>query len=139
MSKGGKVWLIVGGSLALFSVGAWFTGSLLGLTGVDLWRLRAGLWLLGALGAGAVLFLLRKPAPKPPAEGVEIDALIAAARAHLASARLARRAGLDSLPVVLLVGPSGSTKTTLVLQSGADAELLAGEGIRESSVTPTPA
>jgi type VI secretion system protein ImpL len=140
MSKPTKTWLMVAAGLVLYSVIAWFVGTLIGLDAADLWRLRSGLWFIGVLAAGAVLWFLRAPAaPKASADGEEIDTLMAAARAHLASARVTRKASLDNLPVVLLLGPSGSTKTTLVLQSGLDAELLAGEGIRETSVTPTRA
>ena len=140
MSQRTKTWLIVAAGLALYSGVAWFAGTLIGLDGADLWWLRSGLWFIGALAAGAVLWFLRKPpAPKASADGEEIDTLMAAARAHLASARVTRKASFDNLPVIVLLGPSGSTKTTLVLQSGLDAELLAGEGIREASVTPTRA
>jgi len=140
MSKRVKTWLLVTVGLAVYAALAWFVGTLIGLDGANLWRLRSGLWFIGALAAAALLWFLRAPSePKAPAEGEEIDTLMAAARSHLASARVTRKAGLDNLPVVVLLGPSGSTKTTLVLQSGLDAELLAGEGIRESTVTPTRA
>jgi type VI secretion system protein ImpL len=138
MSKRAKTWLIVTVGLAIYAALAWFVGTFLGLEGADLWRLRSGLWFIGTLAAAAVLWFLRAPpAPKPSAGGEEIDTLMAAARAHLASARVTRKARFDNLPVIVLLGPSGSTKTSLVLQSGLDAELLAGEGIRESSVAPT--
>src|SRR5919108_1981119 len=128
MTQRAKI-LIVAGTLLGFSVSVWFLVSLLGVSAADAWKLRLGLWILGALGAGSVLWFLRKPGtPAGGSEGEEIDPLLASARSHLAAARIARKASFDRLPVVLLIGPSGSTKTTLVLQSGIDAELLAGEG-----------
>ena len=140
MSKRMKTWLIVAVGLSAYATLAWFAGTLLGLDGANLWRLRSGLWFIGALAAGAVLWFFTSPAqPNAPAEGEEIEALMSAARAHLTSARATRKASLDKLPVVVFLGPSGSTKTTLILQSGLDAELLAGEGIREARVTPTRA
>jgi type VI secretion system protein ImpL len=139
MTPRAKVRLVVLGGLLGYSLSVWFVVSLLGISASDLWKLRLGLWILGALGAGAVLWFLRKPAPsEPAAAGEEIDPLLSSARTHLAAARITRRASFDSLPLVLLVGPSGSAKTTLVMQSGMDSELLAGEGARDMQIAPTP-
>src|SRR5690606_9090242 len=69
----------------------------------------------------------------------EIDGLIAAAQRRLAGAGAKRRAKLGKLPVVLILGPSGSTKTTIVARSGLDPELLAGQVQRGDAVAPTEA
>lgn len=129
--------------LASFGVGTWASGSALGLQGTDLWLYRGGLILLGIIATAAVAwFILRRPSkPAPPStdEGREIDAAVATAKARLASSRQASSIRLHKLPVVLLLGPEGSTKTTTVARSGLDPELLAGEVYRGETVAPTRA
>ena len=45
---------------------------------------------------------------------------------------------LDGLPLLYLLGEAGSAKTTIVLRSGLDPELIAGTAPREGDVSPTP-
>lgn len=127
--------------LALFGGAAWLSGTALGLVGRDLWIFRGALILLGFIATVAIVwFLLRRPAKvpsQPSDEGREIDAAVATARSRLASSRQSNGAGLYKLPLVLLLGPEGSTKTTLVIRSGLDPELLAGEVTRGDTVAST--
>lgn len=129
--------------LALFGSGAWFSGSALGLAGRDLWLFRGALILLGFIATIAVTwFLLPRREKGPPQisdEGREIDAAVATARSRLASSRQSNGGGLYNLPLVLMLGPEGSTKTTLVIRSGLDPELLAGEVFRGDTVASTRA
>jgi type VI secretion system protein ImpL len=127
--------------LATFGAGAWFSGTALALRGTDLWLYRGGLILLGVIATAAVVwFLLRRPA-KPPApandEGREIDTAMAAAKSRLASSRKTGANGFHKLPAVLVLGPEGSTKTTTIVRSGLDPELLAGEVFRADAIAPT--
>jgi len=127
--------------LATFGAGTWFSGSALQLRGSDLWLYRGGLILLGVIATVAIAwFILRRPA-KPPApaadDGREIDLAVATAKSRLASSRQAGTNGLYKLPAVLLLGPDGSTKTTTIIRSGLEPELLAGEVFRGESVAPT--
>src|SRR5262249_24849643 len=100
------------------------------------------LTVLGLISAGLLLWFLRHtlrtPAPASPAGSVE--AILAAARAHLETSK--RAAGTSpsfgALPVLLVIGPAGSTKTTTIVRSGLDPELLAGDVFRGETVTPTP-
>jgi type VI secretion system protein ImpL len=126
-------------SLALMVIGVWYLGTSLRLRGPDLWVLRGGLWLLGCLLIGIMAWLLlRRPAKaKAPSEYAEIDAAVVSARSRLASSRAAGSGGMQSLPVVLFLGPEGSTKTTLVVRSGLEPELLAGEVFRGDTIAPT--
>jgi type VI secretion system protein ImpL len=71
--------------------------------------------------------------------GDEIALLIHAAEAKLSAAKLAEGAKLANLPVYLLVGQPGSTKTRVVIQSGLDPELLAGQVYQNADVVPTRA
>ena len=129
--------------LASFGIGTWVSSTALNLQGVDLWLYRGGLILLGLVATSAVAwFVLRRPSqPAPPStdEGREIDTAIATAKARLASSRQAGSIKLHKLPVVLLLGPEGSTKTTTIVRSGLDPELLAGEVFRGDIVAPTRA
>jgi type VI secretion system protein ImpL len=140
MSKRTKIWLLVAGCLLGYSVSVWFAVSLLRLSATDVWRLRVGLWIIGIIAAAVVFWFFRKPTAEEPTQNAdrEIDSLIAASRSNLAESRVAGKTSLDRLPLVLLAGPPGSTKTTLALHSGLDPELLAGEGVRDTLPQPTP-
>ncbi|MBA4156468.1 MAG: hypothetical protein H0X65_03210 [Gemmatimonadetes bacterium] len=138
------VWLVPASVLSAFLSGAWGVGRLLQLTGRDLWILRGGLGMLGLLAA-LLLFLYLRPRlrARPKADSAEkiaereVDAAIAAARKHLTASGAMRSARLGKLPVVLMLGPSGSTKTSSVVHSGLEPELLAGEVYRGDTVVPT--
>ena len=141
MTRKLKIWLLALIAFTLFSTGVGYLGTALGLTGRDLWILRGGLWLLGVVVTLAVCWFLlhRAPAPaKPEAQaGAEVDAAMLAAKSRLRSSRLGGAGALHTLPVVLLVGPQGSAKTTSVVRSGLETELLAGDVFRGDSVAPT--
>ena len=140
MTRRAKVWLFTLLGLALFAVATWFLGTLLRLKSPDLWTLRGGLWFLGGVAAVSIgWFLSRKgPAAKPASPaGAEVDAAIATARSRLRAARLPGRGTFDSLPVVLLVGPEGSAKTSTVIRSAVESEVLAGDVFRGDAVAPT--
>src|ERR1035438_2930825 len=65
----------------------------------------------------------------------EIDTLIREAESRLAASKQADK--LASLPVFLLLGETGSTKTSVMLNSGLEAELLAGQVSRDNAMAPT--
>ena len=69
--------------------------------------------------------------------GDEISLLIKEAETKLAAAKLEQGARVGNLPVYLLMGDSGSTKTSVMLNSGLDAELLAGQVYQSNNVVPT--
>ena len=94
---------------------------------------RVAFILLGLVSAGAIAWYLR-PEQKPVSRGAD-DALlvIKAAQERLPGASLTSR------PVVLVMGPEGSTKTTLVARStGANPELLAGASPSSLTEAPVP-
>lgn len=64
-----------------------------------------------------------------------LDSLIAEAGKKLASA--GRKGDLHSLPAIYLLGDTGAARTTSVIRTGWNAELLAGEVTREGEVCPT--
>lgn len=144
MSRPAKIWLFAGLSVLLYAVLVWFLATWLGLQGGDAWVLRGGLWLLGVVAAGAVVWYLLKKhraaagAAAPLDAANEIDALVGAAQQRLAQSRVAGGARFGALPAVLVVGPAGSTKSTAIVRSGLEPELLAGEVFRGEQIAPTP-
>jgi len=136
-----KVGLGAAAALLIIGIGAWFLGTWLHLEGQDLWILRGGLWLLGTIAVAVLAWVLlrrsAKVAKSSPDEDNEIDAAVAAARSRLGKSRVVKAGALQDLPVLLVLGSDGSTKTTIVVRSSLDAELLAGEAFRGDTVVPT--
>ncbi|HEY0780535.1 MAG TPA: type VI secretion system protein, partial [Gemmatirosa sp.] len=117
-------WIAALAALLLFLLSAWLFGSALVLTDAERTVLRVGLVVLGVLAAAALLWWLRpSAAPTPAPNPTKDDALgaLTAARARLP------RGAFDARPLVLIVGATGSTKTTIVARSGTDPALLAGD------------
>jgi type VI secretion system protein ImpL len=112
------------------------------LHGAKLWQLTIAFVLLGLISAGILLWFmrdtLREPKSGTPASG--IDAILAAARAALVSKRGGGATpNFGAMPALLVIGPQGSTKTTTVVRSGLEPELLAGDVFRGETVAPTAA
>jgi type VI secretion system protein ImpL len=135
------IWGGVLAVLALYTAGVWWLGNLLGLQGRNAWILRGGLALLGLLVAVVTLiYLLRKPAPPPPIKDAVVEELqksLVTAEKKLATAKVAPSGALGKLPVVLMLGGAGSTKTSSVVRSGVDVELLTGDVFRDDAVVTT--
>jgi type VI secretion system protein ImpL len=141
MTRTMKILLTTASSYLLYFVGAWTLAASLKLQGRPRWILLIGLWVLGFIAAVTIAWFIRKRSPEPPAstEGDEIDATVAAAKARLASAKLGGSSGLGALPMVLVMGPEGSAKTTSVVRSGLESDLLAGEVFRGEATASTRA
>ncbi|HUE96313.1 MAG TPA: ImcF-related family protein [Longimicrobiaceae bacterium] len=139
-----KIRLISAGVFFLFLAIAWAVGLVLGTGRTDVWILRS---VLGALGIGAsaiVYFFLRgryrkdEGGERNPGSGdADIDVAIAAANARLGQSSATGGKKLRKLPLILVVGPSGSAKTSVVVHSGVEPELIAGEAEREGTAIPT--
>ncbi|HEY0928775.1 MAG TPA: ImcF-related family protein [Gemmatimonas sp.] len=115
-------WLIAAAVLLLFIVILVVLERTMTLDTVALWVLRVGLVLLGLIAAGAILWFLRPQDQEPVLDtGDDVLLAIGAARGRLPRGSFASRA------LVLLLGPEGSAKTTLVSRSGGDPQLLAGD------------
>lgn len=119
----------------------WMIGSWLGLSGWWLWGVRAGVWILGmALVALVTRIWASRDSGGSSKEPDLIDQLLVEARKRLAGAGVRARGILRRAPVVLVAGPKGSAKTTLVTRSRLDAEHLAGNlGSDGDLVAPTEA
>jgi len=77
------------------------------------------------------------PAGAAPAGGGDADPLIREASARLAQSKAG--AGVANLPMIFVIGDRGTAKTSTILNSGLDAELLAGQVYQDNAVAPTRA
>jgi type VI secretion system protein ImpL len=129
--------------LIAYFVLVWWIGTWLHLKGSDVWMLRGGLAFLGLLAAGIFLWFRHRlgaaasDGQQEAAPTDDIDLLVHDAMRQLKSSRLGRHASLDKLPLVYLIGESGSTKTTTIVHSSLDPELLAGQAHQDHEIVPT--
>src|SRR3974390_453178 len=141
-----SAYLITGGVLLVYLVIVWFLPEWMHLRGGDVWLMRGGLAIVGLLAAGAFLWFHRRTKAGVEQQGSgplddtatkDIDLLVHEAIRRLKSSTLGRGASLGNLPLVFLVGESGSTKTTTLIPSALDPELLAGQVFQDNNVLPT--
>src|SRR5579864_1001372 len=141
-----NIYLTTLAALVVYVIFTWFLGNLLHLHGRDIWVFRIGLWVIGAAAAGVFLWFKRKEQRQAAGEASgeaagpahqEIDALIRDAEAKLAAARIEGGAKLSNLPAILLIGEAGSTKTSTMMHSGLEPELIAGQVFQDTAVVPT--
>lgn len=115
-------WIIAAAVLLFFLVVLVVLERTMALDTVSRWVLRIGLVLLGLVAAGAIVWFLRPQDQEPVLDpGDDVLLAIGAARGRLPRGSFASRA------MVLLLGPEGSAKTSLVARSGGDPQLLAGD------------
>lgn len=137
------MWVGASSTALVFMVLAWVLPNVLGLEGSRLWILRGALGFLGLVAAllvGRFISIRSRkkgPARKKDPEEEKLDLLFKEARSRLASSAAVATSRLDRLPMMVVLGPRGSTKTTVVTRSGLDPELLAGEVHRGETVVPT--
>jgi type VI secretion system protein ImpL len=141
-----QLWYILGLSLLVYMAAAWGAGKLLGLSETDFYILYAALCAIGIIAAGVFAWWKLRKEENAAAEGAEdagfdshdeIDAIIKEASGKLAASQIAKNASVATLPVVLVMGEQGSAKTSTVLQSGLEPELLSGVTHQDVTVAPT--
>jgi type VI secretion system protein ImpL len=127
------------GAFGVFAILSWKLGPWLGLAGGRLWILRIGLLVLGAVAAGLIYWLVkRRTARQRASAGIDdLEALFSQAQERLASAPGLTERRLTALPLVLIIGPEGSAKTSTIAHSGVAPTLLAGHLSRGGEVAPT--
>ena len=95
----------------------------------------ATLVLLIVLAGGLIWYLFRGKKPAVPLAGNDVAFLAREAGQRLAASS---RPAIARLPVVLVVGDSQASKTTVIVNSGLNPELLSGQD-REMENGPVPA
>jgi type VI secretion system protein ImpL len=141
-----NIYLVTGLVLLAYLVLVWLSGGMLHLQGSSLWIWRIGLSIIGIAGAGVFLWFKRKEQKRLAGDASgdtagqaheEIDSLIRAAESKLAAARIEGGAKLGNLPAIFLIGEAGSTKTSIMIHSGLEPELIAGQVFQDTAVVPT--
>jgi type VI secretion system protein ImpL len=118
---------------------------LLHLHGTSLIVLATLIVLAGIIAAVVILVIHFRAKKRQAGEGEvpggdassEIDVLLNDANRKLRHSQQGAKS-LDGLPLLYLLGEAGAAKTTLVVRSGLDPELIAGAAPREGNVAPTP-
>jgi type VI secretion system protein ImpL len=148
-----KSYLIIGSILVSFTLFVGWLGNNIrkvpGMTHVDPLVAQILISILGIVAAAIVAFIMSRrdkksgseggAAAEAPEEVTDLDELLAEAEARLAVAQQQKDSKLGKLPAILLVGETGSAKTTTMVQSGAEPESLAGQVYEENNILPTPA
>jgi type VI secretion system protein ImpL len=134
-----RIGLVAAIPLALFMGLGVLLATTLGLTGWGYRLFWMGFAFLGLIVSGMVFWLMsRLRSGRGPSQGSpkseDLDARLTAIRKRLSAAR---RPTMDKLPLVLLMGPSGSAKSTSVMGSDLSAEQLSGDTPRDGTFPPT--
>jgi type VI secretion system protein ImpL len=137
------VYLVTGALLLVYLVLVWFLGTWMHPPGYGIWILRGGLALIGLIASGCYLWFHHKSKSEEAAEDSDgsksddLQILVHEAVRRLKSSTLGRGANLANLPLLFLLGESGSTKTTTVIHSALDPELLSGHVYQDNNVLAT--
>jgi type VI secretion system protein ImpL len=140
-----KYWVVTI-ALIVWWVLAWLAGPWLNLHGNDLWLFRGALLLIGLAAYITSVWWFRgldeDSTEQMAAEGTagsdEIDILMRKGQARLRAIQAGKPA-LGNLPAVLVLGETGSAKTSIVLQCGLEPQLLAGHTVQNNIPIPTRA
>jgi type VI secretion system protein ImpL len=118
--------------------------NVLKLTGTNYWIVMAVFLVFGLIAAAVIVWFYSKAEKKAgsdapasadaPGGAGEIDLMIREAEAKLAAAKLPP---IGNTPVILVIGDPGSTKTSTIVHSGLEPELLAGQVYQETTIVPT--
>jgi type VI secretion system protein ImpL len=127
---------VLNGSLRLFP----------GLRHANPYVIQTMLLVISAIGAAVMAWLMSKRVSNTPQaaagaaaqEAADVESLIDEAKARLAEAQNEKDTKLGTLPAVFVIGESGSAKTNIMVRSGLEPELLAGQVYEENNIVPTP-
>ena len=137
-----KIWLIGAIGMLIWLLVVWLVISFLGLGRRETQSVAAFLIILGVGAISSLIwyFLKQLKAREGPAEGQrvdEVDTAINTARKRLVAAKLSDKTRLSQLPLILCIGPSDSAKTSILIRSGLDPDLLTGEVQRGDAIVAT--
>ncbi|MEZ5399661.1 MAG: ImcF-related family protein [Bryobacteraceae bacterium] len=135
-------YVVAGLVFVVYALLVWLLTGRTSLAGSDLLVLRIGLWVIGLAVTIVAVFLVLRRRARTPARVAdapeEVSFLVREANQRLAeSAKLRADAGrVADLPVVLVIGETGTTKTSVVVNSGLQPELLAGRDRADTGAIP---
>jgi type VI secretion system protein ImpL len=137
-------YMIAALSVVSYTAITWILVDVMGLSGRAAFTVRIVLMALGILAGGLWLWWKSKRGGAAgggalPAEAEMLEPMFRDAEAKLAASRLGKEARLGTLPLVLALGDEGSAKSSTIVNSGLDAELLAGHVYQEGYIVPTRA
>ena len=118
--------------------------ALLHLHGTAMVILVVVILIVGLAAAACILLLHFRSRKQALDEGEDaggssdIDILLSDAKRKLRTSQRPGPKTLSAMPLIYVLGESNSAKTTLVLRSGLDPELLAGAAPKEGDTSPTP-
>jgi type VI secretion system protein ImpL len=140
-------YIIVGVSVVIWLVLSWFLPVWIGLESTGMWVLRSGLAIIGVLAAVLLVLLRIKRQQEAKARqaaqadtgvsNAELLAIVQEAEKRLASSQSAKGQKLAELPLYFVLGDPASTKTSVIVHSGLEPELLAGQVYQETAISPT--
>ncbi len=135
---------VTGAVLLVYLLLVWFFAGWINPPGSGVWVLRVGLWLIGLLGAAFTVWWFRRQKTAegdstelPAGATTEVDLLVRDAVRKLKNSPMGRAASLRNLPLIFLVGDPASAKTTTIIHSALDPELLAGQVYQDNAILPT--
>ncbi|MFN9461223.1 MAG: type VI secretion protein IcmF/TssM N-terminal domain-containing protein, partial [Acidobacteriota bacterium] len=115
-------------------------GFLLALHGSTLYIFIGLLSILGILGAGFFVWWKSRQEAQSgakPSGDPEIDGLVKEVDAKLAAAKAVPGARIGNLPLFFVMGEAASVKTTSLLHSALEPELVFGQVYQDTNVVPT--
>lgn len=120
----------------------WLLGPAFHFEGARLVALRIVTLVLGSLAAFALYWFGSRSGRKSeqensPEQSSELISLLRSAEQQMAKAQRGKRQPINSLPLFYVLGEANSAKTTTLLKSGLDPELLAGQAYQEDTIVPT--
>jgi type VI secretion system protein ImpL len=136
---------VVLGALVFVLLLAWFVPAWLKLKSPDIWFVRGGLAIVGLCGVGVYWIVASRKAARqqavaqPGGAADEVDMLVAESNRRLAQSGLGKGVEIGTLPAILFFGGQGSAKTSTILSSGLEPELMAGQSMQDGVVAPTRA
>jgi type VI secretion system protein ImpL len=115
-------------------------GFLMALKGSTLYIFIGLMSIVGIIGAGFFVWWKNKQdtaSGAKPSGDPEIDGLVKEVEAKLAAAKAVAGAKIGNLPLFFVMGEPGSVKTTSILHSALEPELVCGQVYQETNVVPT--
>ena len=133
--------------MIVFLALSWVVTGLFHLSGTAEMIVRMLLMALVFAGVGFFYYWFRyRRTPKNQQDAAQLDAadsereigyFIRDAEARLAASNLGKEAKLGQLPVFFVLGETGAAKTSMIVHSGMEPDLLAGQVYQDSNIIPT--